>query len=284
MKHPVEHLWFPEAAVEPVTEFPQIAGQMFGTDAVVDAPNIAFDIGDQGVDPGQDLRRLLPRTGNQPLMLERRSVQEAVALPAVSLDHHLGGQALPDQGLNLGAAGPGHQAHSGEPGLIGWRFHGYHHLGLAGRSPATFAGFRSPEVGVVHLEQTSQLVVGVPFSHSLANLVAHGPHGFIGFNFQHPLQGQHGNAAFLASHQPDHPEPFVQRGSGLVKHGAGGQRGLITADPAMIEVAGALEISLIMLAAGALKALGPAQAKQMLLTGAPFNIFLSNYKLKLLRK
>ena len=63
MNHPVEHLRFPEAAVEPVAKFPQVAGQMFGTDAVVDAPNIAFDIGDQGVDPGQDLRASFPEPG-----------------------------------------------------------------------------------------------------------------------------------------------------------------------------------------------------------------------------
>ncbi len=77
MNHPVEHLRFPEAAVEPVAKSPQVAGQMLGTDAVVDAPNIALDIGDQG----QDLRGLLPRTGHQPLRLEEGgSVQEAITL------------------------------------------------------------------------------------------------------------------------------------------------------------------------------------------------------------
>jgi len=64
MKHAVKHLRLPEAAVETVAEFRQVAGQMFGTDAMVDAPDIAFDIGDQGVDPGQDLGCLLPRTGH----------------------------------------------------------------------------------------------------------------------------------------------------------------------------------------------------------------------------
>jgi len=57
---------------------------------------------------------------------------------------------------------------------------------------------------------------------------------FVAFNFKHPLQGQHRNAAFLVPHQQDHPEPFVQRGSGLVKYGARGQRGLIAAGPAMV--------------------------------------------------
>ena len=102
MQHAVEHLRFPETAVETVAEFCQVAGQMLGADAVVDTPDIALDIGDQGMDPGQNLGRLLPRPGHQPLMPEaRRSIQEAITLPAIRLDHRLGGQALPYQGLNL---------------------------------------------------------------------------------------------------------------------------------------------------------------------------------------
>ena len=52
MKHPIKHLRFPEAAVETVAKFRQVTGQMFGTDAVMDAPDVAFHIGDQGMDPG----------------------------------------------------------------------------------------------------------------------------------------------------------------------------------------------------------------------------------------
>ena len=59
MKHPVKHLRFPKVAVETVAEFRQVAGQMLGADAMVDAPDIALNIGDQGVDPGQDFRGLL---------------------------------------------------------------------------------------------------------------------------------------------------------------------------------------------------------------------------------
>ena len=122
MQHPVEPLRFPKAAVETVAEFRQAAGQMFGTDAVVDAPNIAFDIGDQGVDPGQDLRRFFPRRRHQPLVaVTGRSIQEAVALPAIGLDHRLGRQALFDQGLNLCAAHPGHPPPAGAGGRGGVR-------------------------------------------------------------------------------------------------------------------------------------------------------------------
>ena len=201
MKHPVKHLRFPKAAVETVAEFRQVTGQMLGADPMVDTPDIAFNIGDQGMNPGQDFRRFFPRTGHQPFMTETgRSIQEAIALPAVGLDHRLGGQALPYQGLNLFAADSGHHAHGGKPGLIGRGFHGYHHFGLAGSATSTFAWFRSTEVGVVHLDQTGQFVISVSFGHGLANLVANGPNGFVGFNFQHPLEGKHGDAAFLASH------------------------------------------------------------------------------------
>ena len=108
MKHPVEQLRFPETAVETVAEFRQVAWQMLGADAVMDTPDVAFDIGDQGMNPGQDLHRLFSRPGHQPLMsLTGRSIQEAVPLPTVSFDYHLCRQALPYQGLNLLAADSG---------------------------------------------------------------------------------------------------------------------------------------------------------------------------------
>jgi hypothetical protein len=59
MKHTVKHLRFPEAPIESVTEFRQVTRQMLWADTMMDTTNIAFDIGDQGVDPGQDLSALL---------------------------------------------------------------------------------------------------------------------------------------------------------------------------------------------------------------------------------
>ena len=59
MKHPVKHLRFPKTAVETVAKFRQVTGQILGADAMMDTPDNAFDIGDQGVDTGQDLGRFL---------------------------------------------------------------------------------------------------------------------------------------------------------------------------------------------------------------------------------
>jgi hypothetical protein len=66
MKYPVKHLRFSEVVVEAVTKFCPVTGQMLGADAVVHASDLAFNIGDQGVDPGQDLRDLPPGTGTSP--------------------------------------------------------------------------------------------------------------------------------------------------------------------------------------------------------------------------
>ena len=69
MQRPVKHLGFLKTPVETVAKFRQVAGQMLGADPMVDASDIAFNIGDQGMDPGQDLRRLLPRHDFMPLSL-----------------------------------------------------------------------------------------------------------------------------------------------------------------------------------------------------------------------
>src|SRR5665811_1560016 len=150
MKHPVAHLRFPEATVEAVTEFRQVPGQVFWADAMMDTTNIAFDIGDQGMDPRQDLRRLFPRTRNEPLMPVGQSIQEAIPLPTVGFDHHFCHQARPYQGLNLLAADSGNHMHGSKSGLISRGFHRHHHFGLAGGTSAALSRLGSPEVSFIH--------------------------------------------------------------------------------------------------------------------------------------
>jgi len=88
MKHAVEHLRFPEAAVEAVTEFCQITGQMLGADPMMDATNIAFNIGDQSMHPRQDLRGLFARSGNQPFVTAGGVIQKTIVLPTVGFNQH----------------------------------------------------------------------------------------------------------------------------------------------------------------------------------------------------
>lgn len=53
--HPVEHLGFPEASIKAVTKYRQITGQMLVTDAMIHSTDIAFDVGDQGMDPRETI-------------------------------------------------------------------------------------------------------------------------------------------------------------------------------------------------------------------------------------
>jgi len=61
-----------------------------------------------------------------------------------------------------------------QPGLAVRRFHGHHYLGFAGGATHSFAWFRNPKVGIIHLQQTKQFIVGIPGSQGLADLVAIG--------------------------------------------------------------------------------------------------------------
>src|SRR4030042_2092573 len=162
MKHAVEHLWFPEATVEAVTEFRQVTGQVLWADAVMDTADIAFDIGDQGVDPRQDFRRLFTRTGNEPFMAVGQGIQEAIPLPTIGFDYHFCHQTFSYQGLNLLAADSGHHVHGSKSGLIFRGFHRHYHFGLAGGAAAALPGAGSPEVSVVHLHQAGAFLMSLP--------------------------------------------------------------------------------------------------------------------------
>jgi hypothetical protein len=63
MKHPVKHLRFPRAAVETVAKFRQVTGQMLGADAMMDTPDIAFNISDQGMTQGKTFGASFPEPG-----------------------------------------------------------------------------------------------------------------------------------------------------------------------------------------------------------------------------
>jgi hypothetical protein len=56
-------LQFPKAPPEALTGFHQVTGQMLLADAMMDTADIAFDIGDQGVDPRQDFEASVPEPG-----------------------------------------------------------------------------------------------------------------------------------------------------------------------------------------------------------------------------
>jgi hypothetical protein len=87
MKHTVEQLRFPKTTVKTVAKFRQVAGQVFGAKAMMGATNIAFDVCDQSMHPGQDFRGLFARTGNKPFKAVGRAIKEAPKLQKNFWEH-----------------------------------------------------------------------------------------------------------------------------------------------------------------------------------------------------
>lgn len=220
--------------MEAVAKFRQITGQVLVTDAMIHSPDIAFDVGDQGMDPGKQSDRVFSRTSHGRYMKARLRVQDPIGLPTIRAGHHLCCQTSLSPRLNLVAAYPGYLAHGGKPGFISRGFHRHPDFGFTRGATATFAWFGAADLGIIQFDQPGQLVRGLALRHGRADLMAHDPHRFISPDLKDPLPRQHGGAAFLSPHQEDHPEPFSQRRPGLMKNRAGRPRGLVTTGSAGI--------------------------------------------------
>ena len=80
--------------------------------------------------------------------------------------------------------------------------------------------------------------------------MSHGPGCLVAFDLQHPLKQEHGDAAFLPSHQKDHPEPFPQGCSALMEDGPCSEGYLIAACRALVQVAVSMEICVMVVTSG----------------------------------
>jgi hypothetical protein len=116
------------------------------THAMAYSSDIAFNVGDQGMDPGQHFHRNFPRTENHPIMPTGRAIQYAIALPAFGANHHLWRQTILDQGMDLFSTDPGDHPQGRKAGPLFQGFHGHHHFRLASRTAATFPGFGNSKV------------------------------------------------------------------------------------------------------------------------------------------
>jgi hypothetical protein len=176
--HPVEHFGFPEASIEAVIKFRQITGQMLVNDAMIHSPDIAFDVGDQGMDPGKQSVCIFSRTSHNGYMKARLRVQDPIGLLTIRAGHDRCSQASLSHRLNLVAAYPKYLAHGGKPCFISRGFHRHHDFGFTRGATATFAWFGAADLGIIQLDQAGQLVRGIALRHGLADLMPHDPHGF----------------------------------------------------------------------------------------------------------
>lgn len=88
------------------------------------------------------------------------------------------------------------------------RFHGHYNIRFTLCPPTSLSWLWRAKVAIVSLYQTSKYLICILFRHCLSNLLTHSPNSLAAFDFQHPLQRKHRNAAILPAHQKDHPKPL----------------------------------------------------------------------------
>jgi hypothetical protein len=96
-------------------------------------------------------------------------------------------------------------------------------------------------------------------------VMAHDPDRPVALDLQHPLKGEHGDAALLSAHQEDHPEPLPQGGSDLMKDGSRSKRSLVLTGYALIKVPGTVKRGFRVTAARTSVAIRPSEVKEVLL-------------------
>ena len=130
-------------------------------------------------------------------------------------------------------------------------------------APGAFAGALAADIGVVDLDPRSagaKLIAAVAFDHRLHQLVLDPPGG-IGRNPEPPAQLDVGQALLALGQQMHGAEPHPHRQFGALEDGAGDQRCLVAAVPALQQLTVADLTILCRCASRTLEALRPTPSK-----------------------
>src|SRR5208337_1008787 len=170
-------------------------------------------------------------------------------------------------GKDLVAVNSRDMPHHGKSRVFVSAFDGNHYLGFPLGASTPRSRFLRPDKRIVHFHQTSQLILGIPIRHGLANLVPHGPNSLVRLDPEHPLATEHRQTALLTDHHEDHPEPVHQGGPRLVEDRPCGDRDLILALTALIQTARTVEAVRAVTTSGTMITLWPSKLEQVFHTG-----------------
>ena len=120
---------------------------------ITNPPDVALDLGNQGMHPGEQMHRRFTRACHHRFMAMWHLCQHPVGLPAIGAHRRCRQQILLRPAFEVVAAYLGHLPQRGETALIARSFCGHHHFRLAAGSTAPFAWFGRPQVSVIHLQQ-----------------------------------------------------------------------------------------------------------------------------------
>ena len=205
-----KHLPEREATIEPVGELGEVPWQVFGTQAVVGAMQGAFDIAQDGVDPGElrmfDAGR--SPSGHERLVKTPCVLHRAEAGQPIGYHDGAGLEVAPCPSFNLLAAKStdATQAHPHRPALA-IEFHGGQERRFARRASPAFAtaAFSAP-IRIIELHPAAQRARVVALLHHLHQLVLDLPSGVVAHR-KLPRQLQCRNPVLRLRHQVHRQEP-----------------------------------------------------------------------------
>jgi len=143
-------------------------------------------------------------------------------------------------------------------------FNCYDNQCLPRRSPTPFAGFLTPNIRLVNLDNTRQSIPAWPH-HRVPQPVQPQPRGTIATQAQKPLQPHCADTVLLIGHVPHRPEPKPKRFSGVFEDCPSRNRDLKVALTTTVQPSLCFP-TLSMITAWAPKSVRPSQFKQVLPT------------------
>ena len=117
---------------------------------------------------------------------------------------------------------------------------------------------------IVHFDQASQTVSGIPIGHRFTNLMSHQPGCLIIRDLQDALHLRYGHPNFVHGHMVNEPIPFDQRRTGFMEYRPGRQAGFDTTRLTVQDVSGLDKPGFPMSTSGTSESFRPSKTSQML--------------------
>jgi len=268
VSQPLDHGWQIKAAIETVLEFGKVAWNMFFPNRMKSARQRRLDVAEQRIHPVERgmLRGLAATAGHDRHAPAACGRHRRKAGQAIRVDDRVWLQTAPRIACNLALLEALHttQVHFHRPTVLR-RLNGSNERNLVVRPTAALTGQLATQVGVVHLDPLAEGALTTALQHHLHQLVFHPPGGVV-FDPEVTRQLHRRDALLALGEQEDSEEPLGQRELCAVKDRPGGQRRLMVAFVALVNLAEVQRAAGGVTACRTHEALGPAQAVQCLLT------------------
>jgi hypothetical protein len=270
------------SAVVPKNELVQIDLQLGAAHSMVGAEEPLLEVPDGTISEGHHGFRSLVQLRSQGLSARdmlKDFVQTREGLEAIGEDHRTGSHVLDEKvvdGGRLEVRDDGHaDAPRSSPALL------HRDQDECGSAPLELsapseAGLDAADPGIVDLDLTPKGFAR-DIDHRSSELVKHHPGGFVAPKPKLALEKQCRNTPLVGGHQIGCPEPKGQRGLGIVKNSARGQRDLVAAGGALPTSSSHQRVAARMGASRTLITLRPAALGQVLLA----RLLVGELKLKL---